>query len=1096
MIVTNLDEAAAFARSHGARLTDQSGVEWLCRAFRAFVPKHRPCLEQVAGQLNHSQELVRRAIANGEPVYRFVSTPEFAGTFGQVVDWMAALEEVRPDLVRKLPRVTFDQALEASRRWHAALARRAERARRKVTDDPNGLELVLDCGSGLRWVKLLTPAAKHYEGACMGHCVGTEGYEDTEIWSLRDSRNQPHCTVQTEDKWIVQLSGRANAQPSKRYWPAIEAFVAWFEPERFDDAVCVDRFFAEGKLWPSPDAFFEDVTALPRIVRGDVHLTGATVTRLPDGLHVEGNLFLSGASITRLPPGLCVDGSLYLRYIPITCLPERLHVSGSLDLLGTRITELPNAMRVGGTLDLTNTLISQLPEGLHVEGSLFLGGTPITQLPNELVVQGTLGLKDTLVSVLPEELQVSQSLYLENTKITRIPEALRNIEGSLELRSTPITHLPTGLRVSQYLDLSYTPITQLPEGLAVGGSCNLSHSQVAALPEGLTVARSLDLSHTPITRLPEDLVVGADLDLTGTLITALPADLRVGGKIIPPEGRSIETMHATTHRSSHGKTILRGVRKRVALWLSLLSFLAVAGAAGYGLSATPDESGIALAKVQPPPTVAQTDPLTQHALEKFGNLTQCEREVLHAVSNGLVAQCGPDDPKNPAFDPAKGQTWGAERSVRANLLRWLFVDPQAAKYIDPGGILIEGAHFGGQLNLQGLKLPFSLILNNCFMPSGITMTSARIGFFAMQNVWSGPVDAPSLRSNGSFLIRDGTITGFLQLSGAQINGALNLMGARILTGGMKGIEKTVDANAVRIGGAVNFHHGFTTDGLVSMNEAKIFGDFALQDSRFLGTGPNGLLMERSSVQGVFWWFRNVLTRSTVLDLDETTTATLRDDVSSWPAPGKLYIDGFTYGRIDCFNRDKGCAVDARQRLDWIRLQAYDSFHPQPYRQLAKVLQDLGDNAGATRVLIAAQDDARVNGRLTWPSWISSWILKLTVGYGYEPQRALYWAAFLVVVGGVLVRLGHQAGVMKPVSEDGRMAPPLIYSLDVFLPIVDLRLQHDWWPDPSAKGVCRLFGYQFTFYGSFLRAYLWCHIVAGWVLSTLFIAGLSGLIHQA
>ena len=142
----------------------------------------------------------------------------------------------------------------------------------------------------------------------------------------------PHCTVQTDDQWIIQLPGRANGQPSTRYWPAIHAFIAWFKPERFDDAIYLGRFFAEGKLWPSPDAFFEDVTASPCTVRGDMYLTVATVARLPDGLHVKGNVFLNGASITHLPQGLYVDGDLYLRYTPITCLPEGIHVSGSLDI--------------------------------------------------------------------------------------------------------------------------------------------------------------------------------------------------------------------------------------------------------------------------------------------------------------------------------------------------------------------------------------------------------------------------------------------------------------------------------------------------------------------------------------------------------------------------------------------------------------------------------------------------------------------------------------------------------------------------------------------------------------------------------------------
>ena len=41
--------------------------------------------------------------------------------------------------------------------------------------------------------------------------------------------------------------------------------------------------------------------------------------------------------------------------------------------------------------------------------------------------------------------------------------------GSLDLRRTPITALPEGLKVGGSLYLEDTQITALPEGLAVGG---------------------------------------------------------------------------------------------------------------------------------------------------------------------------------------------------------------------------------------------------------------------------------------------------------------------------------------------------------------------------------------------------------------------------------------------------------------------------------------------------------------------------------------------------------------------------------------------------------------------------------------------------
>jgi hypothetical protein len=73
--------------------------------------------------------------------------------------------------------------------------------------------------------------------------------------------------------------------------------------------------------------------------------------------------------------------------------------------------------------------------------------------------------------------------------------------------------------------------------------------------------------------------------------------------------------------------------------------------------------------------------------------------------------------------------------------------------------------------------------------------------------------------------------------------------------------------------------------------------------------------------------------------------------------------------------------------------------------------------------------------------------------------------------------------------------PLVYSFDVFLPFVNFHQEHYWWPDADRTGEYSIFGRQLRFGGSLLRYYLWAQITAGWLLSAIFIAGVTGLIRS-
>src|SRR5260370_27301459 len=71
-----------------------------------------------------------------------------------------------------------------------------------------------------------------------------------------------------------------------------------------------------------------------------------------------------------------------------------------------------------------------------------------------------------------------------------------------------------------------------------------------------------------------------------------------------------------------------------------------------------------------------------------------------------------------------------------------------------------------------------------------------------------------------------------------------------------------------------------------------------------------------------------------------------DEEKSWPEPGRLVIDGFTYEGLFA-------SADADSRLRWLALQP--EFHPQPYRHLAKELREGGDDASAIEILDAQID---------------------------------------------------------------------------------------------------------------------------------------------
>jgi hypothetical protein len=550
----------------------------------------------------------------------------------------------------------------------------------------------------------------------------------------------------------------------------------------------------------------------------------------------------------------------------------------------------------------------------------------------------------------------------------------------------------------------------------------------------------------------------------------------------------------------------------------------------------------------------------------FIDLTPAEIKLLQAAPTGDCAVCGPnnrdDDPLN---DPAKADEWGQERRVRPDLIRWICVDRQAKEIVDPRGIQIYGAKISERLDLSYTTVPFGLTLTRCRVLGQTYLVDIEIVELDFQGCWVDSIVADLAKVKGAVFLRAGFhSTGEVRLLGAQIGGGLLCGGAtfdNLPRAGIPGSGEALKADLAVVQGSICLNKGFRAKGEVRLLGVRIAGNLDCSDGSFenpvqpnlVGSGAalsadsavvegsiflsegfradgdvrllgvqvgcdltctgskfaGELIAERASVKATLHWNRIVDAKDVRLDLVDTSVGTLVDDVKSWPARGNLCPDGFVYKRIS-----GDAPKDAQSRLGWLDLQ--DGFARQPYRQLAKVLKDEGDEVGARHVLFEmerrrrAQDDREPRQRL----W--SWTLKTTIGYGYHSVWALWWLLGLMFIWSGLYWGGYCVGSMVPTDksaycafEQDRNSLPafyehfhaVVYSLENSFPLVKLGQLDRWQPDPSPHKyvICiwnwpTCFSLWISLAGS-IRWLRWIQTLLGWILATLFVAGVTGIVRR-
>ena len=105
-------------------------------------------------------------------------------------------------------------------------------------------------------------------------------------------------------------------------------------------------------------------------------------------------------------------------------------------------------------------------------------------------------------------------------------------------------------------------------------------------------------------------------------------------------------------------------------------------------------------------------------------------------------------------------------------------------------------------------------------------------------------------------------------------------------------------------------------------------------------------------------------------------------------------------------------------------------------------------------------------------------------HGYKSWRLLLYGIIpLILLGWGVFWCADKQHVMQSTKDNPSEFNAFVYSLDVFLPIVKLHQEEFWLPTAGKS------------YGSYFRLYLWFHIGLGWLLSTLFVVSLTGVVKK-
>jgi len=391
--------------------------------------------------------------------------------------------------LQKIYKETYEVIQQKVLDWDEQLKKNMGRA--ITQDDKGNVQTVYKWSNGFRFVMLLSKRAYDAEGSAMGHCVGSANYYDsttTTIYSLRDSKNEPHVTLEiVRGNEVHQIKGKENRPPISKYIPYIKEFIISKKLKVVGDGAGIgmvsweDQFyFPDGEEWeklynniivPAQNERIESYISgiVDNIINVDIHLNSLFLKELPDflsGIELHGDLFCGGNQLTSLKnlPEV-IDGNFDCGYNQLTSLEGMSQfISGHITVSNNRLTNLKGSPKIckksfhcndnmlttlegapeeviGSSFDCTNNFLTSLQHGPHTIGAnYYCSDNKLTTLEGApRVVNSTFDCShNKLTNLLGGPRAVKYDYFAMNNEITSLAGAPTYVGRRLYLDKNPI----------------------------------------------------------------------------------------------------------------------------------------------------------------------------------------------------------------------------------------------------------------------------------------------------------------------------------------------------------------------------------------------------------------------------------------------------------------------------------------------------------------------------------------------------------------------------------------------------------------------------------------------------------------------------------
>jgi hypothetical protein len=406
------------------------------------------------------------------------------------------------------------------------------------------------------------------------------------------------------------------------------------------------------------------------------------------------------------------------------------------------------------------------------------------------------------------------------------------------------------------------------------------------------------------------------------------------------------------------------------------------------------------------------------------------------------------------------------------------------------------------------------------------------------NLDSYALMAQGIEVNGSVLLRNGfTAKDEVRFLNAKIGGNLECDGGEFLNYryGLELIHSKslflLMAEGIVVKGSVSLRSGFLSKGEVSLFKAKIDGDLNCRGGYFFRNINNECSLDAcSAIIGENTFIDEKFKFEGIANFTDTIIGgMLCYDTDNLSSENQLYLERLSYSKIqpkDIESLDK--------LLNKSYVQVSNSI--QPYEHLSKVLRDMGDEQLSKKIFVKSRHRDYFN-KLDQYNLFELYFYRFyrIIDFGYNPLKSSVVAFLIIIFGSFIFNFQNINSVILPTKlkdisnvsslifiheSEYPKFDPLIYSIDSFLPVINLHQVEYWLPSsnkqrklfPESKvekilseypffdGYITLLSFaqnNFLIFAKFifLNYYFSLHSLLGWLFTLVWIAGFSGLVRR-